>query len=165
MRTLPMALAFSFGIVVSSIIAAASIARADGHETMVVQQAAPNLVDLDLGPKLHSHGDALLFGADVTTDDGDTGKLQGMLVTLEFTKDGYAAIENRIGHLQFTFEDGTILVAGMTSYTQGEQEMEEGQPQPRAIIGGTGAFMGASGEMVTQRNDDGTYTHTLTMMD
>ena len=165
MRTKSLLITAAAGaMLLTGTIAATGIVRADDH-VMVVQQAAPNLVDLDLGPKLHSHGDALLFGAEVTTDEGDTGRLQGMLVTLEFTKDGSMSVENRIGHLQFTFEDGMILVAGMTSYTQGEQEMEEGQPQPRAIIGGTGAYMGAGGEVITERNDDGTYTHTLTFAD
>ncbi len=165
MRTKSLLITAAAGaMLLTGTIAATGIVRADDH-VMVVQQAAPNLVDLDLGPKLHSHGDALLFGAEVTTDEGDTGRLQGMLVTLEFTKDGSMSVENRIGHLQFTFEDGTILVAGLTSYPQGEQEMDEGDPQPRAIIGGTGAFMGVGGQMVTERNDDGTYTHTLTFAD
>jgi hypothetical protein len=33
-----------------------------------------------------------------------------------------------------------------------------------AVVGGTGKYIGARGQMVTTRRDDGTYRHVLTLL-
>lgn len=37
-------------------------------------------------------------------------------------------------------------------------------PQIRAVIGGTGDYMGARGQLTTTRNEDGTYEHLIELM-
>ena len=39
------------------------------------------------------------------------------------------------------------------------------KPQLRAVVGGTGIYMGARGQLTTVRNEDGTYEHLIELMD
>jgi hypothetical protein len=43
--------------------------------------------------------------------------------------------------------------------------MTSGVPRLRAVIGGTGRFIGARGQMSTLRKDTGHYLHTITLVD
>ena len=44
-------------------------------------------------------------------------------------------------------------------------EMAHGNEQVRAVIGGTGTFIGARGEVVTVRHEGGTYDHHFVLLD
>ena len=44
-----------------------------------------------------------------------------------------------------------------------ESEMSADAPQLRAVLGGTGAYVAAAGEVETVRNADGTYSHRFTL--
>jgi alpha-D-ribose 1-methylphosphonate 5-triphosphate synthase subunit PhnG len=43
--------------------------------------------------------------------------------------------------------------------------MEPGVGQVRAVIGGTGDYIGATGQITTTRNDDGSYDHVVELID
>jgi hypothetical protein len=43
--------------------------------------------------------------------------------------------------------------------------MAAGAAQLRAVVGGTGDFIGARGQVATTRNDDGSYRHEFTLLD
>ena len=133
--------------------------------TLVVTQQAPTLVDIDLATEGKTVGDLLAFTAPITAEGGITGNLIGQLVTIDLADPATGdVVEERLGNLVFDFADGTLVVAGGTEYPASEREMQAGQPQTRAVTGGTGEYIGSRGEVTTERNADGTYTHTFTLL-
>ena len=143
----------------------ASEAIADEPTEFTVHQDNPALATVDLGYAGKSHGDMLAFEATISTEDGVEGLLSGILITVALPR-GQSAFEDRIGNLVFKFGDSdSLVVAGGSVYPQDETEMNTNQPQVRAVIGGTGKYIGARGEVTTTRNDDGTYDHAFKLID
>jgi len=143
----------------------ASEAIADERTEFTVHQDNPALATVDLGYAGKSHGDMLAFEATISTEDGVEGLLSGILITVALPR-GQSVFEDRIGNLVFKFGDSdSLVVAGGSVYPQDETEMATNQPQVRAVIGGTGKYIGARGEVTTTRNDDGTYDHAFKLID
>ena len=135
----------------------------DDTRTLVIEQDAPALASFG-GPA--GSLKALAFDARITDPDGTEGVLIGYLLTTDLpSASGDGEVEGRIGTLVYTFGTSDLIVSGGTSYPAGQAEMQAGEPQVRAVVGGTGDYLGARGEVVTVRNTDGTYTHTFTLVD
>lgn len=132
----------------------------DGAITeLVLIQEAPELTTVDLGAEGASHGDLLMFEAALLGEDGENGNLTGFLLTADLPDDGQV-LEERIGSLVFHLGgESSIVVHGGSVYPEGGVEMETGAGQVRAVIGGTGEYIGARGQVTTTRNEDGTYEH------
>jgi hypothetical protein len=158
-------------------VALAGCSSNDDTRTLIVEQDAPSLASFG-GPGIAdaSGGDndgnaanslsLLAFDARITDADGTEGVLIGYLLTTDLPAAGSTGeVETRIGTLVYTFGSDELVVSGGTSYPAGEAEMQAGVPQSRVVVGGTGAYLGARGEVVTVRNTDGTYTHTFTLLD
>jgi hypothetical protein len=64
----------------------------------------------------------------------------------------------------FDLPDGQISVLGVSYYYENDQLLPSDQPVTRAIVGGTGRYVGVDGEVTTVRNENGSYTHTLTII-
>jgi hypothetical protein len=66
----------------------------------------------------------------------------------------------------FTFADrkDQIIAFGVSDYSPSAAEFEAGQPTVRAILGGTGKYMGARGQLASTRNADGSYTQVFTLL-
>jgi len=128
----------------------------------VVEQAPPSLVHVDIGQEGGSHGDVLAFDADITADNGMSGKLSGMLTTVDIVESG-ETVQDRITEIVFDFPDvGTLVIGGKSVYpfnASGTEEMTPNNPQTRPVLGGTGDFLGAQGQVETIRNLDSTYSH------
>jgi len=133
----------------------------DNIDTFTITQDAPELqaVDGDDEQAL----EATLFHADVERDDGTVGELVGYLLTVDYATDS-DPYEERIGTLVFHFGGDQLIATGGSFYSLTELEMDDEVVQTRAIIGGTGRYIGAEGEVDTTRNADGTYTHTITLV-
>ena len=58
-----------------------------------------------------------------------------------------------------------LVVIGETTYRGENAEITANQPQLRVVAGGTGSFLGARGQVLTTRNDDGSYRHEFTLID
>jgi hypothetical protein len=58
-----------------------------------------------------------------------------------------------------------IVVSGASVYPEQSVEMAINNPQVRAVIGGTGDFIGARGQVTTVRNEDGSYEHSFEILD
>jgi hypothetical protein len=100
-------------------------------------------------------------------DNGEAGDSAGDILTFDQplldsdmnhigTNSG-TCIRTRVGHsfqCQWTlsFEDGSIQVAG--------REFDRGTSHI-SIVGGTGAYVGITGEMQSTNNNDGTFTQVL----
>ena len=136
-------------------------------QTLKVHQELPDLTHIDLDKEGASHGDLLAFDATVSSDNGMKGKLSGFIMTVDIPQKDHEVFQDRIVQLVFDFgEANTIVVGGRSVYPHSDNsEMKKNEPQYRAVIGGTGTFMGARGQVITTRNDDGTYEHMIELMD
>lgn len=149
----------------ASVAAPGTGAGAAERTTFKVRQEAPVLVTVDVGSEGSSHGDILAFEATITREDGTAGILRGMLTTVDIPA-GDDLIEDRVGQLVFDLGDGGMLiVAGSSVYSSGSVEMAAGNAQVRAVIGGTGDFIGARGQVTTVRAEDGHYDHMFELVD
>ena len=135
------------------------------HETLVVQQKAPIFVDVDIKAAGKSVGDLYIFGAAVTDSKGRSGSLAGTLMVVDAVDPKTGKVwETRLGDLTFILGGEQLLVKGASVYPRANREMEVNKPQVRAVVGGTGSFVGVDGDVSTVRNADGTYTHTFRLM-
>lgn len=133
--------------------------------TLVVQQRAPVLADIDLQANGKSIGDLYVFDASITDSEGRKGALTGTLLVADLPDPRSGEVwESRLGDLNFVLDGDQLLVKGATVYPQAQREMAVNQPQVRAVIGGTGRYVGVGGEVSTVRNADGTYTPTFRLM-
>jgi hypothetical protein len=133
--------------------------------TFRLHQDKPVLSQLDLGTASTTHGDMLAFEAAVSGDNGIKGTMQGLLVTVDIAE-GDDQFEDRTGQIYFDFGDGnSLVVAGHSTYKGNSQEMEASVPQLRAVIGGTGDYIGSNGQITTTRNADGSYDHVVELLD
>lgn len=162
-----------FPIILSSVVLSAVVtigllhsplapaSQAPLTQRMVLEQGAPVLKHFDIGGPGLSEGDLHVFNAPITGPDGLSGTLYGQMVTVDLP-DGDDLHADRLVNLTFDFgDDNTIVIAGQSKYPKDAQEMQAGDSQPRPIIGGTGRYTGATGELVSLRNENGTYTHTI----
>ena len=146
---------------IALIAAAASAQAAEEKRTLKLHQDKPVLSQLDLGTSGTSHGDMLAFEATVHGENGLTGTMVGLLITVDIAE-GSDTFEDRTGQVYVDLGGGnTLVVAGRSVYKDNSQEMEAGAAQVRAVIGGTGEYMGAAGQMTTTRNADGSYDHVV----
>jgi len=139
--------------------------RADEATKVIkLHQEPPVLANVDLGKAGGSHGDMLAFEAALTGEGGAKATLHGLLITVDIP-DGADTLEDRSGQLYIDFGGGnSVVIAGRSVYEGGQAEMTKGTPQLRAIIGGTGEYMGARGQVSSVRNADNSYDHTLELV-
>ena len=101
---------------------------------------------IDVGESGDSPGDMFVFDQPLLDQHGN-----------EIGNNSGVCLRTRVGHsLQcqwtLTLTDGSIQVAG--------REFDEGSSDI-AIVGGTGAYSGITGHMISVNNGDGTFTQTL----
>ena len=151
MRRMPLivgAIAFPLGVLCAG--AFTHIARAE--ETITVIEHATTDTTIDLGAKGDSVGDSLVFANDLydAQDANKVGTDQGSCVR---TAPGKAWECSWTAFLP----DGQIVVQG-PFYDSADSTL--------AIVGGTGKYSGATGEMTLQARDNGTkYAFTYTVND
>jgi len=73
-------------------------------------------------------------------------------------------IEKRMRNVVFYLGDGQIVASGIGLYPKSEPYLLVSVPHRIAIVGGTGKYLGARGEVTTTRNANGTYRHVLTLL-
>ena len=122
---------------------------------------------LILARRGQSHGDLLAFDAPIQTTKGDKGKLSGFVLTVAIPEKDHEVFQDRIVSMLFDLGDAnTLVISGKSVYPhRGELEMVKNNPQIRAIIGGTGKYIGARGQISTTRDEDGGYTHLFELVD
>ena len=158
-----LSLLFATALVAASGISASPAAE---RQSFSIRQEPPVLNAVDIGAEGPSHGDVLAFEAEISRDDGKSGVLRGILITVDLPDASGDLHEDRIGQLYFDLGEGdSLVVAGGSVYPQDGTEMVPGAPQVRAVIGGTGAFIGARGQVTTVRDEDGLYDHHFQLID
>ncbi len=119
------------------------------------------LTELDLNPSGDS-GDVTAFVAPVAKDGQPHGTFLGTMTQVGSTGDGWnIEREERMLTAVFDLPQGQISVLGVSHYKEDNRLLTIGEPATRAIVGGTGKYVGVDGEVTTVRNEDGSYTHTL----
>lgn len=134
-------------LVMVSTFGAISCSQGTSHESITIADARTQPAKLtDTGEPGDSLGDMLVFDQPLLDEQGKhIGNNSG------------TCIRTRVGHsfqCQWTlsFENGSIQVAGR-EFDQGASKI--------SIVGGTGKYLGISGEMNSANNNDGTFTQTL----
>jgi hypothetical protein len=121
-------------------------AASEGTRIIRLQQAPPTLTTIALGP-------AGPIGDEITSEAALTRK--GLRTDRE----------TRLSVGVFELPEGQISVQGLTNYDPLAREIAASEPAIRAVIGGTGKYLGARGEVVTRRLADGSYVHTIRLVD
>ena len=137
-------------------------------ETFTVYEEAPKMSQLDLGAPGNSLGDVYHFSARLHEKAGGpvTGEVIGSKTLVKVPTDDNPNLERRATLMFFTFADrkDQIIVFGVADYTPNGPEFEAAQPVVRAIISGTGKYIGARGEVASTRSADGSYTQQFTLV-
>lgn len=109
---------------------------------------------IDGGDGGASQGDVRPFSATlVDAESGEeVGRLDGDQVITAVEEGDETTVEYRFGTLQFTLDGGTIVASGI--YVAEPDAAVPAEPGTRAIVGGTGDYVGARGEVRTVAEGD-----------
>ena len=162
-----LAIAATIGFALGSASTLPAAQAAQPTRTVVLTQQPPVLHPVDLHLEGASVADMVLYEATIAGEQAESGMLTGFLITADMpdaeTGDAH---QDRLGQLSFDLGHGnSLVVAGEAIYPSEDVEMTTNAEQLRAVVGGTGDFLGARGQVATTRNDDGTYTHEVTLLD
>src|SRR5262245_38915907 len=137
-------------------------------ETFTVYEDAPKMSLLDLGAPGNSLGDVYHFSAPLHSERGGpvTGELIGSKTLVKVATEANPNLERRATLMFFTFADGKdqIVAFGAADYSPSAPEFKAGQAVVRPVLGGTGKYMGARGQVTSTRNADGSYTQVFTLL-
>jgi len=137
-------------------------------ETLTVYEDKPTMKLLDLGEPGNSPGDVYHFFATLHSAPGGpvTGEVFGSKTLIKIATDTNPNLETRATVLFFTFanQQDQIVAVGATDYPPTAGEFDASQPVVRAVLGGTGKYMGARGQVASTRNADGSYKQVFTLL-
>ena len=137
-------------------------------ETFTIYQDAPKMSMLDLGAPGNSLGDVYHFSASLHSERGApvTGEVIGSKTLVKLPTDPNPNQERRATLMFFTFGEGKdqIIAFGAADYAPSTPEFEAGKAIVRPVLGGTGKYMGARGQVTSTRNADGSYTQVFTLL-
>ena len=143
-----------------TVAAAATPASAETTIT-VTHPATPAPTFIDNGTPGESAGDVRIFHFDGTADDGGTVRTDWIMTTT-----GIGTLEenvdSRVTLGVFSFDDGPedqLLLQGVAFYPKQGATLKASSSTIRTIVGGTGAFAGASGWVDSNHLEDGTWRH------
>ena len=154
-------------IIFIALASSSALQAADVTTKFTIHQDEPSLAHVDIGQKGQSHGDLLVFDAPVQTTSGEKGKLSGFVITVDTPEKEHEVFQDRIVSMVFDFGNAnTLVISGKSVYPyHGELEIAKNDAQIRAIVGGTGKYIGARGQISTTRDDDDGYTHVIELVD
>jgi len=145
-------------------LALASTAQA--KQTFTITQGKPEIQRVDIGVTGMSVGDLFAFEAPFTSKDGKKGRIYGIITIVSIPTGVNDPFIDRLSSSVLDFgKSDTLVVNGKTIYGAYEGEIKDNEPQLRAIIGGTGKFIGARGQISTIRTPSGTYEHEIQLLD
>ena len=132
-------------------------------ETLTFDSPSIEIQVNDQPPKDASRGDARAFTSPLVDEDGeDAGRLDGTVLVTDVGKEGDEDVEHRAGTIQFTLDEGTIVASGVYVAPVGETYPAEGGVS-RPIVGGTGDYLNARGQVTQTPLDDGGYRSEIQM--
>jgi hypothetical protein len=134
---------------------------------LTVYEDAPTLNPVDVGKPGNSPGDGYYFFANLHDQSGGpvTGHLSVTKTVIKPPDPAKPDAEQRATLLFFVFDNSQdqIVVAGVPDYPPNAPEFGANQPVLRAVLGGTGKYNGAGGQLTSTRNSDGSYTQEFSL--
>tara|TARA_B100000767_G_C19536557_1_gene438885 strand:+ start:161 stop:643 length:483 start_codon:yes stop_codon:yes gene_type:complete len=154
-------------IIFIALASSSALQAADVTTKFTIHQDEPSLAHVDVGQKGQSQRDLLAFDAPVQTTSGEKGKLSGLVIAVDTPENEPEVFQDRIVSMVFDFGNAnTLVISGKSVYPyHGELEFAKNVAQIRAIVGGTGKYIGARGQISTTRDDDDGYTHVIELVD
>jgi len=132
---------------------------------IVLIQAPPVISHDEDEDQTSGRGDFTFFDARLSRGDKPFGSLTGTIETNDLVT-GSKNLEVRLRTLIFEPPKGQLVAQGASSYPTGPDfvPLNVNDPVVIAVTGGTGAYMGATGEVRTTRRGDGTYRQAITLL-
>lgn len=131
--------------------------------TLEIEELGGARVDVDAGAPGPSAGDRSVFRSPVTVGDGDGGTVYGVTTTVrtaaELAPDGVA-----VTLLAYDLGAGSTMVLAGTGPGSEGGVPPVGTVVRRTILGGTGAFSGVRGELVSTVGTDGAWSNEMTLL-
>lgn len=128
--------------------------------TLVIRQEKATIVHL--GKQDERHGDVMGYEGVITGPDGLVGVIAGVQHTARQHDETHW---DRIVNATFSFAgDDSLTVHGVIRNGTDPASSQSADRYLRAVVGGTGQFIGASGQVESVRNEDGSFTHTFTLL-
>ena len=141
----------------------------DAGPDLVVFNAPPVIEHFSLGDTKRAHGEIVSWHADLDDAEGEAARRIGhcngtMQVTLD-NEGPEADREHRMTMIELDWDGSpdSLLIAGSHPYRSGNLETDT--VIFRAIIGGTGKYRGARGEMTSEKLPSGWYRHSIWLVD
>jgi len=141
---------------------AAQVGEKVGYAIVTVIQAPPVLVNVE--PPQGGPGGTSYYEAELSLDGKPFGRLHGTSIKSDVTPDS-SGLETRMRTLVFDLPKGQLVAIGTS-----EVELAPGNvpalPKPAtvAIVGGTGIYGAARGQVTSIRVAEGTYEHVLMIL-
>lgn len=133
------------------------------HTLTVLHPATPPPTFLDLGAPGDSVGDQRLWHFNGVTLAGAPVVMDWIMTTTRIDRSVEGeGIESRVtlGVFSFTGEDrDQVMLQGVGLYPATDSTFKSDSSLVRAIIGGTGRYQGASGDVLSTHLADGTWRH------
>jgi len=150
------------GVLIITVIVTLAVNANDNAVTnLSVVSARPILFSYNNAPG-EVPGRNTYYAAELTKSSGEAfGLLTGHdspILTFDVSQE-----EARLRTLIFGLPEGQIVAMGNSVYPNGAEEIEPNASITIAVTGGTGEYIGARGEVISTRNEDGTYTHKFTL--
>ncbi|MBM3689726.1 MAG: hypothetical protein FJW80_08750 [Actinobacteria bacterium] len=155
------ALAISAALAASMVVAAQP-ASASGDWDLILKNDVPVIVDQHIvdGVVL-----TRVFKAVVRDSSGKkVGRLVGQQELFDVKVEG-DDIETRLRTIIFDLKGGQIIAEGVSNYPSKSGKFRPGKAFTIAITGGTGAYVGVRGELVSILKSDGTYRQKFRFVD
>jgi hypothetical protein len=134
-----------------------------GPEVLILTQATAGSKLISLNTNVDGDlGDEFVFESPMLKDGKPYGEMFGTMTKVgELGHGTHPDREDRLLNAVFDLPDGEIVVLGMSFYIPLHPALEKQEPVARAIVGGTQAYAGIRGEVITIHNDDDTYTQEI----
>jgi hypothetical protein len=130
--------------------------------TLVLDSDLPVTI-IDLGDPGPSAGDirAFTFPLHEKGDDAEVARLRGSVTVTEIGELDGEQVEFRSGVVTISFDGGGSIVATGVYTAPGREVRTSERPVERPIVGGTGKYKGASGQLTQRLDDDGNVENIL----
>ncbi len=139
---------------------------AQAKQIFTITQGKPEINHVDVGTTGMSVGDSYVFEASFTTKDGKMGRIYGVNTIISTPTGPNDPFIDRMSLIVLDFgKSDTIIVSGKAVHGTYQSEIKDNEPNLRAVIGGTGRFIGARGQMSITRNPSGSYEHEIQLLD
>lgn len=146
-----------------AVTATSPAVAASDTTTIILIQDSPVIVQLST-EAVGETGHSFAFQADLSNRAGKhAGVVAGVVLTVDTALDGVRD-ESRHRNLTFRLKGGQLIAQGLSFYPAATSELAAKRPVVIAIVGGTGKYIGARGEVETTRRSNGTYRHVITLV-